>query len=343
MKKLFFLMAAFGMLGMASCSDDKKNPDDPNSGQQQKPNLTVTAIDAECTPYNSVAADGSSNLRISLGSMDLNPENIDDVKAGHILNLSLYGIPAQDGPIIPALIYQIGAQAGDGICLLAESSYIEIIDKQHTTDPIFLKSGKVTVSVEGETYTIKADVVLDETDKRRMVFNYTGKMRFKKGSYSSLQNDIEVDVEGIKGEFIFFGDPYKEEADTWGCFIQDPAQKDSDAVQFSVLCPKDPDALKNGPKEGRYPIDLESGYKPGKLEMLPGVMNKGTLYETWYLHFNAESMVTAMAPATDGWVEISKSEGGEFTCTFELKDDNDPAYTMKGSWTGVPKITSKAE
>ena len=133
MKKLFFLMAAFGMLGMASCSNDD-GTDKPTPPTPEKPNLTVTAIDAECTHYNSVAADGSSNLRISLGSMDLNPEEIDDVKAGHILNLSLYGIPAQDGPIIPALIYQIGAQAGDGICLLAESSYIEIIDNQHTTD-----------------------------------------------------------------------------------------------------------------------------------------------------------------------------------------------------------------
>lgn len=330
MKKYFILMlAAVGMIG-AACSDDKKsNGGDPTPGEKVY-DVRIAATHFEGKYIGSATKDGDGAYYLSFGDMPIDGE---EVVPGNLLMVALYA--NNNEGVLPAGTYPVRTTGAAGSCDPTGTSYVEIISEKEASDPLFAKSGSIKITQTGDTYTVTCDLTLDKNFN--VLCNYTGKLEFGLATISSLTEDKEVTFDNIEGKCVFYGDPYKENADTWGIFLMD-TKKAGEGMQFEFLCPKAAEPLVDGPAEGVYKINRESQYEEGDFELLPGAVFKGDLYSTWFVRLDNVGYIADKAPATAGQMEITK-HGSQYTITFELKDDNATPHTFKGSWTGTPTIS----
>ena len=146
---------------------------------------------------------------------------------------------------------------------------------------------------------------------------------------SRLEDDrtVSLAVEEARAEYL--GDYYFVGADLWRITI---AQDGGDAMTFELFAE---------PGDGTHlPAAL---YTPTNMyetaTFMPGTLSfDGTAEGTWLLEGRSP-----LAPAMDGWVDVSVGQNGLYTFGFELLDGAWPVqHTFSGSWTGTVRIENNA-
>ncbi|MEG2268753.1 MAG: hypothetical protein RSC68_31035, partial [Acinetobacter sp.] len=208
------------------------------------------------------------------------------------------------------------------------------------------KSGAITITRTGSTYTISVDVVL--ANKLTLTASYEGKIEFMPIFQSTLKEDKVMNVTGYAGTVDYFTTPYAYSdktpipANVWYLSVMKMAasgkegEPDTDATILELLAP-DSFIFTAGMPVGTYNIKDE--FEAGEYIALPGTVStdgKGSLLHSWYVHFPVKGG-TALGgtPLVGGTVKVSK-EGDVYTVVLDGLDDAAPVqHKVTGTWTGT--------
>ncbi len=211
-----------------------------------------------------------------------------------------------------------------------------------------LKGGTVTITAEGNYYTIDAQVTIEkdgayETVKciykgMLEVEDRTGGITGPEPPFSNLEDDVTIE----SFDFAFaelYGERYTGD-DTWGIsFISDFSENEFEELSFKQIYIElqlDPSGDMSIP-DGRYEV-LEG---MGKGYIIPG--NLGLFFEeySWYYDIKDDEAVE-MGPLAAGYMDVTYDNGNdEYTCVFAFTDDL--GYNITGTYTGPIDFEDKSD
>lgn len=212
-------------------------------------------------------------------------------------------------------------------------SYAMYVDRRRGVHWAMFKEGSMTISGEGPTRKITADFMTPEGYSVRLTWE--GEISVGDIPYSTLQGDVELDLEGATAVATFLGDPYRTDGSTWHIRIT-PADGKNDGFQTCVTSVS-PD-FESGIASGDYLCAIDpSSLWPYQYQK--GVMTD-VLSGTWYLaDFDSDNIPHTFAPATGSENEhfsIINHGDGSYTFDFLFNDGLD--HIWKGSWKGIPQM-----
>lgn len=241
-----------------------------------------------------------------------------------------YTVNAQSGEDFSIELGQLVSMGGVEYPL---GSYAMYVDRRRGVHWAMFKEGTMTISGEGKTRNITAQFTTPEGYTIKLAWE--GEIAVDAIPYSTLESDIELDLEGATAVATYLGDPYRTDGSTWQIRIN-PAAGKKDGFQTCIT--SESAGFANGITSGEYICAVDpSSLWPYQYQM--GVMTD-VLSGTWYLSdFDSDNIPHTFAPATGAeneYFTITNNNDGSYTLDFLFNDGLD--HTWKGSWTGVPKM-----
>lgn len=186
-----------------------------------------------------------------------------------------------------------------------------------------------TLMISGEVHKITFDgelVINDIRDTLDDDDDDWGDEGWGEGPYSTLTEDITVDLSDHTLYFEYYGDYYEVGYRNWVIALI-PNSFEGESVQFDVL--GDENSITSF--GGNYEISDSLG----AFTAYPGYLDDGYLSGSWY--YSSDGIT--MAPFAEGTIDVVDNGDGTASVEFALVDDL--GYEITGSWSGEAKPASE--
>lgn len=247
---------------------------------------------------------------------------------------------------LPTGTYEVGYSAGDHVALpgyddgesIPTGSYVVVNEGQLSLLGM-IDAGTFDIQEENGVYTFTANFTTAEGVSVKGT--YTGRLDFQDISgggdswVSTLTEDKTLDYSSVKTvPCRNFGDVYQQGVRSIDLRWIDTEKLVGTTVE--MLLPMDNEF--KGVPTGTFPVGAVGEYKANTL--FPGTVLGGYIIGSWghqkYGYTEDGQLgidMNDVGPAAAGSVTIAKN-GEDYTVTFDLEDDANPAHKMTGSWTG---------
>lgn len=216
----------------------------------------------------------------------------------------------------------------------AAGTYAQYVDRRHYIHWGTIKEGSLTVTGEGDNKKIVGNFIT--TQDYSVKFEWEGSMRVEDVPYSTLADDVVLDLEGATAVATFMGDPYRQEGSTWHLRLN-PAPGKKDGFQTVVTSPTV--SANEGIGSGSY-ICAPDHSSLWQFQYQEGFMTD-VLSGTWYLSdFDEQNVPHTFAPAYYGneedFFNITNHNDGSYTLRFKFSDGL--GHFWSGNWRGTPTV-----
>ena len=221
---------------------------------------------------------------------------------------------------------------GERFASAATGSYVEKVRDDYSVRYELISDGKVTITAGSapDTYNVNVDCTSPEGYTIKM--QYTGTIQDITGVkpvYSTLTSDITVTPTQCSYA-DYYGDYYQNGTVNYGVALANRTE----IIMFEFLSAT---GTATELPTGTFTI----GSDPVAGTLVPGTINEleGQLSPTIYVKYNDDqNEVIGYAPAAGGQLTITK-HGSDYTFTYDLEDDAEPAHHITGTATvSVPEL-----
>lgn len=219
---------------------------------------------------------------------------------------------------------------GERIAAMAAASFVERVRDDYSVRYALISEGTVTIT-ENSDGTYSADVDCKTPEGATVKMTYRGAIEDITGMvpvYSTLVSDITFTPTACTAA-DYYGDYYGNGTKNYGFYLSN----ETELIAFEILSETGTaDELPTGT------FTISDSHEAGT--MPPGTIDGNDISPTSYVAFDADGTnVVDYAPAAAGTLTITKS-GSQYTFSFTLDDDADPAHKITGSVTcTVPELT----
>lgn len=226
----------------------------------------------------------------------------------------------------------------------AAGSYVTRYDSQGRPFYSLVADGELRMTRDADgIFNIEMDFVDTEGDK--ITGSYHGPVRVESNAagdaLSTISSDFTMDLSSIQsGNAIRNGGSMSADAaGNWQIELLPEFGVAGDGMTIEICTGKNSDDLST--IAGTYTADITGAAGTFVMGQWT-VMDRKTLridamQGTGYVgDFSLDGLACSLAPALGGTIEIADNGDGTFTITMtDLIDDNEPAFSFSGSWTGT--------
>ncbi|MDE7410470.1 MAG: hypothetical protein K2M94_00325 [Paramuribaculum sp.] len=300
-------------------------------------NTQFTAQKANYIYYDDSQTKGVDNYIVRLfETTNITPDYMHQNEPGNKVSLYLF---TEHGTGL-AGTYTIRDTEAVGSCIpgirfgaQATGTYVERVRADMSVRYALITEGTVTITENNGSYDVTVNCKTSEGATVNVTYkgaidNITGKAPV----YSTLEQDIAVyplQCSAVE----YFGDYYQNGTVNYGVVL---------ATETELMCFEFVSATGTNTELPTGTFVVDGTNNAGSLT--PGYIEDTTIAPTCYVQYSADaSQVIGYAPVKGGTLDISKS-GSDYTFTFALTDDGQPAHTITGTCTTtLPEITDYTE
>lgn len=209
-------------------------------------------------------------------------------------------------------------------------AYTVIFEEDGNNRAARITGGTITLEKDGSNYIMTGD--LENIYGYKYKFTYEGEINVPNipgDGFSTLTEDIVVDLTGATGFAAFYGDEYGTGNGRYDISLRS-AEWGGESVFFDIAA--EGLDFSNGIPSGTY--KAASGDVPGAWEYVKGYQDgKGVLWGTRYEGgYDEIGFINVCAPALSGDLTIVNNGNDMYDVSFEFVDDR--GHKWSGEWSG---------
>ena len=214
----------------------------------------------------------------------------------------------------------------------------------YSVGPLSFTEGTLDVSFEGNTYICEAFLTDSNGETHHVTFSGTASFANyyepEPEFLSTLQDDVEADMEGVKIDAFYYGEYYVDFGNyNWYLDIKNPSYT-GDSFIIELQTPES-DFSKGLPSH----TYTASGYGED-WSFLTGYDYMGLEAWSWYRQYDeyGNFTITQKSPLSSGEIIITNNGDGTYTVIIDCWDDNtDEPHKITAEWTGAISMTDHSE
>ncbi len=262
---------------------------------------------------------------------------------GHVLVLDLYANAGENWREIPTGVFE-SSEAADDHTYSSQFSGVRHYASASSKGAQYSLSGPVTITEEEDgTYTVTASFLGENNVEQSMV--YKGELKLVNGahSYAMPQYDGDMYVDGKYATAVYNGDLFENGSGAMSIQIWDEKYEADGAgglsatlMIFGKLFAESTITIEPGQYVAGTTLTKGTWMPCAELSMMGVIIPIGT-----YGHYDDGSELGYFSYASEGTIDIEKSEDGQYNITFDLK--NGFGDKLQGKYTGMIDIYDESD